>query len=45
MDQTVVGEVEDLATLAKLDEKVLLEELKVRYGKDKIYVSSPMQHL
>lgn len=39
MDNFNSGEIEDLATLSKLDDKVLLEELKVRYTKDKIYVS------
>ena len=39
MDDFKEGEVEDLATLARLDEKVLLNELKVRYNKDRIYVS------
>ena len=39
MDQTEPGEVEDLATLARLDEKVLLNELKIRYDNNKIYVS------
>ena len=34
------GETEDLATLSTLDEAILLEELKVRYSKDKIYVSN-----
>ena len=32
------GETDDLASLAKLDEATLLEELKRRYTKDKIYV-------
>eukprot|EP00118_Oscarella_pearsei_P013161 m.102210 g.102210 ORF g.102210 m.102210 type:complete len:2208 (+) comp37156_c0_seq4:160-6783(+) len=32
-----VGEVEDLASLAHLDEATLLKELKVRYGRDTIY--------
>ena len=39
MDQIEPGEVEDLATLARLDEKVLLNELKIRYDNNKIYVS------
>ena len=34
-----VGEVDDLATLAKLDESILLNEVKVRYQNDRIYVS------
>ena len=33
------GDTEDLATLAKLDEDVLLDELQKRYENDKIYVS------
>jgi myosin heavy subunit len=33
------GETDDLATLAKLDEKILLNELKLRYEKQQIYVS------
>ena len=33
------GETDDLASLAKLDETTLLEELKSRYTRDKIYVS------
>ena len=33
------GETDDLATLASLDEAVLLQELKRRYEQDKIYVS------
>ena len=40
MDQNEIGETEDLATLSKLDEKILLGELKSRYFKDKIYVSN-----
>ena len=40
MDDFKEGEVEDLATLARLDEKVLLNELKVRYNNDRIYVST-----
>ena len=39
MDDFKEGEVEDLASLSRLDEKVLLNELKVRYNKDRIYVS------
>lgn len=31
------GQTEDLATLSKLDDKVLLDELKARYNNDKIY--------
>lgn len=32
------GDTQDLAGLSTLDESVLLEELKIRYAKDKIYV-------
>ncbi|WAQ98013.1 MYO3B-like protein [Mya arenaria] len=39
MDRPPVGKVEDLATLAKLDEKVLLAELKTRYYNNDIYTS------
>jgi len=34
------GETEDLASLANLNEAILLDELKARYKKDDIYVSS-----
>ena len=44
MDDFKEGEVEDLATLARLDEKVLLNELKVRYNKNRIYVSNTSKH-
>ena len=44
MDDVKEGEVEDLATLARLDEKVLLNELKVRYHKNRIYVSNTLKH-
>ncbi|XP_065836226.1 myosin-IIIb-like [Oscarella lobularis] len=37
MGRPPIGEVEDLATLARLDEQTLLKELKVRYGRDTIY--------
>ncbi|CAL1540613.1 unnamed protein product [Lymnaea stagnalis] len=37
MDRPAVGDVEDLATLARLDETILLEEVKARYTSDKIY--------
>lgn len=37
------GETDDLASLAKLDEATLLEELKSRYKRDKIYVSVRQQ--
>ena len=39
MDRNQPGKVEDLATLAKLDDNVLLEELKIRYANNNIYVS------
>lgn len=32
------GDTEDLSNLSDLDESILLEELKIRYLKDKIYV-------
>ena len=34
------GDTDDLATLSRLDENILLEELRSRYSKDRIYVSS-----
>ena len=37
------GETDDLASLAKLDEATLLEELKSRYTRDQIYVSGTGQ--
>lgn len=39
MERGKPGSVEDLATLANLDGKVLLNELKVRYLENNIYVS------
>lgn len=39
MDRLPVGDVEDLATLARLDEHILLEEIAERYKQNKIYVS------
>lgn len=39
MERPAPGKVEDLATLAKLDDQVLLEELKIRYSNNDIYVS------
>lgn len=42
------GDTDDLATLSRLDENILLEELRSRYSKDRIYVSSvrtPTPHL
>lgn len=44
MERPPPGKVEDLATLAKLDEKVLLEELKLRYYNNDIYVSIKRHH-
>ena len=32
------GDADDLASLSELDEAILLEELKIRYVLDKIYV-------
>lgn len=40
MDGSLPGEVEDLATLVRLDEQILLGEIKERYTKNKIYVSN-----
>ncbi|XP_071171569.1 myosin-IIIb-like isoform X1 [Mytilus edulis] len=37
MDRPEPGSVEDLATLAKLDDSILLDELRVRYNKNLIY--------
>ncbi|GFO14637.1 myosin-iiib [Plakobranchus ocellatus] len=37
MDRPLVGQVEDLASLAKLDETILLDEVTERYAQDKIY--------
>jgi hypothetical protein len=37
------GQTDDLASLANLDENILLDELKARYAEDKIYVS-PFRH-
>lgn len=37
-----LGKVEDLATLAKLDDHVLLEELRARYRNNDIYVSNEL---
>lgn len=33
------GEADDLATLSRLDEATLVEELRMRYDRDRIYVS------
>jgi len=40
MAKIVTGSVDDLATLPELNEKIILEELQVRYRKDVIYVST-----
>ncbi|XP_006823684.1 unconventional myosin-Ia-like [Saccoglossus kowalevskii] len=37
MARPPVGQINDLTTLANLDENILLEELRYRYGKDQIY--------
>ncbi|XP_035829712.1 unconventional myosin-VIIa [Aplysia californica] len=37
MDRPPLGDVQDLATLAKLDETILLDEIKERYQQNKIY--------
>ncbi|CAH1797083.1 unnamed protein product [Owenia fusiformis] len=37
MEEPKIGEVDDLTVLAKLDEKILLNELRVRYENDRIY--------
>ncbi|XP_048250149.1 myosin-IIIb-like isoform X2 [Haliotis rufescens] len=37
MDRPPVGDVDDLATLAKLDEQILLGELRERYRRGRIY--------
>lgn len=34
------GETDDLSSLSALDEATLLEELSIRYFKDKIYVNN-----
>lgn len=39
MESCKPGSIADLATLANLDGKVLLNELKVRYQENNIYVS------
>ena len=40
MDRPALGDVEDLAELAKLDEQILLAEIRERYARNKIYVSA-----
>lgn len=40
----VRGETDDLASLSRLDENILLEELRSRYSKDRIYVSQVGTH-
>ena len=39
------GMIDDLASLSVLDEKTLLEELRIRYSRDIIYVSTLMEEL
>lgn len=39
MDRPKPGSVEDLATLSKLDDNILLDELRIRYNNNQIYVS------
>ena len=39
------GQADDLASLANLDEVVLLEELKERYKTDKIYVCDGVKEI
>ena len=34
-----VGKTDNLAELSKLDEQIILDELRARYENDKIYVS------
>ena len=34
-----IGDTDNLAELSKLDEQIILDELKARYSKDIIYVS------
>ena len=36
------GQVDDLASLANLDDAILLEELRTRYSDNKIYVSGAL---
>lgn len=38
------GETDDLASLSRLDENILLEELRSRYSQDRIYVSQVGTH-
>jgi hypothetical protein len=45
MDLPKPGSVQDLATLAKLDDNILLDELRIRYNSDEIYVSSVMSYI
>lgn len=42
MDRPEPGSVQDLATLAKLDDTILLDELRIRYNRNQIYVSNVM---
>lgn len=39
LSSRVPGETEDLSSLSALDEATLLEELRIRYSQDKIYVN------
>lgn len=45
MDRPEPGSVQDLATLAKLDDNILLDELRIRYNRNQIYVSSVMSYI
>lgn len=45
MDRPKPGSVQDLATLAKLDDNILLDELRIRYNSNEIYVSSVMSYI
>jgi len=45
MDRPEPGSVQDLATLAKLDDNILLDELRIRYSRNQIYVSSVMSYI
>lgn len=45
MDRPEPGSVQDLATLAKLDDNILLDELRIRYNRNQIYVSNVMSYV
>lgn len=45
MDRPEPGSVQDLATLAKLDDTILLDELRIRYNRNQIYVSNVMSYV